>query len=150
MANCPRCGKENEVGARFCARCGINLESVAQPAEATGEVMYCYRHPKVVTVVRCGKCERPICPKCMVMSAAGQRCRDCARPTTKVTGRGLLYDLTVPFRGIGREPYKIYLFLIIASMLFGLVRGCTCGPRRADVVAPDDEPVPTKTSGTKF
>ena len=40
--------------------------------------MYCYRHPKTETAVRCGKCDRPICPRCMVPGPAGMRCPDCA------------------------------------------------------------------------
>ncbi len=40
--------------------------------------MQCYRHPKVETGVSCGRCERPICIKCMVSGPAGMRCRDCA------------------------------------------------------------------------
>lgn len=40
--------------------------------------MYCVRHPKVETLVRCGKCDRPICTDCMVVGPAGVRCRDCA------------------------------------------------------------------------
>jgi len=39
--------------------------------------MQCARH-KVETFLRCGKCETPICPDCMVVSPAGTRCRDCA------------------------------------------------------------------------
>ncbi len=38
----------------------------------------CYRHPKVETLVRCGKCDRPICPNCMISGPAGMRCPDCA------------------------------------------------------------------------
>lgn len=46
--------------------------------------MLCYRHPKVETNVSCGKCDRPICPRCMVAGPAGMRCSDCAslRKTT--------------------------------------------------------------------
>ncbi len=40
--------------------------------------MQCYRHPRVETAVSCGKCDRPICPKCMVAGPAGMRCPDCA------------------------------------------------------------------------
>ena len=40
--------------------------------------MYCYRHPKVETAVSCGKCDRPLCPRCMVPGPAGMRCPDCA------------------------------------------------------------------------
>lgn len=41
--------------------------------------MQCYRHPQVETFVRCGRCDRPICPRCMVSGPVGMRCRECAR-----------------------------------------------------------------------
>lgn len=40
--------------------------------------MQCARHPKVETRLACGRCETPICPKCMVMTDVGARCPDCA------------------------------------------------------------------------
>jgi len=39
--------------------------------------MRCPVH-NVETVIRCGKCETPVCPKCSVIGPAGIRCRDCA------------------------------------------------------------------------
>ncbi|MDO8587530.1 MAG: B-box zinc finger protein [Armatimonadota bacterium] len=39
---------------------------------------YCARHPKEETAVRCASCETPICPKCMVSTPVGMKCRDCA------------------------------------------------------------------------
>ena len=46
------------------------------PAETTG-AMVCAKH-NVETFLRCGKCDTPICPDCMVISPAGTRCRECA------------------------------------------------------------------------
>jgi hypothetical protein len=43
------------------------------------ETTYCARHPGVETALRCGRCDTLICPKCMVMSPVGSRCRDCAQ-----------------------------------------------------------------------
>jgi len=43
--------------------------------------LYCARHPKVETNLRCGKCEQPICPKCVVQTPVGARCPDCAKLT---------------------------------------------------------------------
>jgi hypothetical protein len=40
--------------------------------------MQCARHPSVETELACGKCETPICPKCLVYTPVGARCRDCA------------------------------------------------------------------------
>lgn len=48
----------------------------------TGE-MTCARHPKVETRLACGRCETPICPKCMVITDVGARCPDCA-PSRKL------------------------------------------------------------------
>jgi hypothetical protein len=39
----------------------------------------CANHPKVETGVRCSDCGKPICPDCMVQSAVGIKCRECAR-----------------------------------------------------------------------
>jgi hypothetical protein len=39
--------------------------------------LYCYRHPKSETYVRCGRCDQPICPRCAVQGPVGFRCRQC-------------------------------------------------------------------------
>ena len=39
----------------------------------------CARHPHTETVLRCGRCDTPICPRCAVMSPVGARCPDCAQ-----------------------------------------------------------------------
>lgn len=38
---------------------------------------YCARHPKVETAVTCASCGKPICPKCMVYTPVGIKCREC-------------------------------------------------------------------------
>lgn len=49
----------------------------------------CAAHPDVETNLRCGKCGTPICPKCMVTTPVGARCRECARlyvlPTYRIS-----------------------------------------------------------------
>ena len=53
--------------------------------------MKCATHPDVETNLRCGKCDKPICPKCMVQTPVGARCPDCAKlyklPTYRVSAR---------------------------------------------------------------
>jgi hypothetical protein len=44
--------------------------------------MYCARHPKVETVLCCGRCMTPICPKCSVAGAVGMLCPNCASNRT--------------------------------------------------------------------
>ena len=43
--------------------------------------MYCARHSKIETNLKCGKCDKPICPKCTVQTPVGARCPDCAGRT---------------------------------------------------------------------
>lgn len=40
--------------------------------------MRCARHPKVETGLACGRCDTPICPRCLVMTDVGARCPTCA------------------------------------------------------------------------
>ncbi len=51
--------------------------------------MRCAAHPDTETTLRCGKCGRPICPRCLVQTPVGARCPDCARlsklPTYRVS-----------------------------------------------------------------
>ena len=53
--------------------------------------MKCAAHPEVETNLRCGKCGKPICPKCMVQTPVGARCPDCAKlyklPTYRVSAK---------------------------------------------------------------
>jgi hypothetical protein len=53
--------------------------SSAAGTEPADVALHCANHPKVETYVRCSNCGKPICTDCMVQSAVGIKCRDCAR-----------------------------------------------------------------------
>ena len=48
-------------------------------APPTDETLRCARHPGTETVLRCGRCETPICPRCLVATPVGARCPTCAQ-----------------------------------------------------------------------
>jgi hypothetical protein len=45
--------------------------------------MFCANHPGVETTLRCNRCEKPICPKCAVLTPTGYRCKECVRGQQK-------------------------------------------------------------------
>src|SRR5690349_7239594 len=103
----------------------VNTMTQETPAGETpsqpDEVMYCATHPKVETTLRCGKCGTPICPKCMVMTPVGARCRTCAnvRPMAmyevkpELLLRGLLAGVVSALIGAA-----IFLFFLRAFIFF--------------------------------
>jgi hypothetical protein len=72
-------------------------------ADADTGPLYCYRHPKNETYVRCGRCDQPICPKCAVQGPVGFRCRECglvkSAAVTDFTARQLALGLAIPLGG---------------------------------------------------
>ncbi len=64
--------------------------------------MKCATHPKIETNLRCGKCGKPICPRCLVQTLVGARCPDCARlyklPTYSISTK---YYLRAVGTGVG-------------------------------------------------
>lgn len=41
------------------------------------EATYCVNHPQTETLLRCNKCGKPVCMKCVERTPVGYRCREC-------------------------------------------------------------------------
>ncbi|MGV9250740.1 rhomboid family intramembrane serine protease [Streptomyces sp. NPDC003697] len=87
----------------------------------------CYRHPGRETGVRCTRCERPICPECMVSASVGFQCPDCVRTGS---GTGHARDASRPRTLAGgtvtsdpRLVTKILIGLNLALFLVQLAVG---------------------------
>jgi membrane associated rhomboid family serine protease len=91
-------------------------DQLPSPPAPTIEV--CYRHPDVQTRVHCTRCERPICPDCMIPAPVGFQCPECVeearREFRKGPGR--------PFRG-GISVTKALLVAIAIPFVIEIVVG---------------------------
>jgi membrane associated rhomboid family serine protease len=72
--------------------------------KVSSTVATCYRHPDRETGIRCQRCERPVCPDCMIPAPVGVQCAECVRasPSRIVSGRALL---------LGHRPYLTYTLI---------------------------------------
>jgi hypothetical protein len=65
------------------AQAGLALlegeEETPPPPTAEPQTPYCTYHPSRTTLLRCSKCETPICPDCAIATPVGYRCRECAQ-----------------------------------------------------------------------
>ena len=63
----------------------------------TPPILYCANHPKVETTLRCNYCEKPICPRCAVLTPTGYRCRECVRGRQKIFENAQWFDNVLAF-----------------------------------------------------
>ena len=77
----------------------------------------CYRHGDRETYVRCSRCDRPICPDCMIEAPVGFQCPECVREGNKELRQGR----TIAGGAIHRDPVLITKILVgVNVFLFGL------------------------------
>lgn len=109
---------------------------------AVGEVMYCANHPDVETLLRCNKCNKPICMKCAVQTPVGYRCVDCVRLQQNVyytaTSKDNLIGFGVAFVvTLVATPISAFLFRMFPGFIGFLVAfftGSAAGSGLAQIV----------------
>ncbi|MFI0738016.1 rhomboid family intramembrane serine protease [Streptomyces sp. NPDC021100] len=94
------------------------------------QAVCCYRHPDRETGIRCTRCERPICPDCMVNASVGFHCPECSGGGSG-PGRGDDRQDTAPRTAGGSverpgDPFlvtKVLLGINIAIWIAVMVKG---------------------------
>ncbi len=101
---------------------------------------YCATHPEVETELACGKCDRYICPRCMVQTPVGARCRECAqlrRPPMYSLGPASVARVAGAAVGVGAAVGLVWGLLVPGFGLLGffmLFLGMFAGYGMANVV----------------
>ena len=127
---CSNCGAENEGEPNFCSDCGVKFvpipAAVPVPGDETG-LYYCCKHKKEQTRVTCGRCERPICTKCMMIGHAGVRCKQCAKGKVGIRPAGVAHDVAGGLKGLfgslARTPGGLWIMWIVVMAILGSLCG---------------------------
>ena len=90
--------------------------------------LYCYIHPQRETMLRCNRCERPICNECAVLTPTGYRCKECIRGQQKTfdTSRPLDLPLAVIVAGVlsflgSFLAGFLWFFVLMAAPIVGVI-----------------------------
>ena len=69
---------------------------------------HCYRHPNREAGVKCRRCERPICPDCMISAPVGFQCPSCVKGAPAVR----------TMRSLRRDPYVTWVLVAANVAIF--------------------------------
>jgi hypothetical protein len=59
------------------------------------DTLYCVNHPQTATSLRCNRCGKPVCTRCIVRTPVGYRCRECVRGQQQIFETVVWYDYIV-------------------------------------------------------
>lgn len=76
-------------------------------------VLYCANHPDTETLLRCNRCNKPICLRCAVRTPVGYRCRECVAEQRALFYTGVAWDYPIAAAVTG-------LLFALAGFLFSL------------------------------
>ncbi|UUU23475.1 rhomboid family intramembrane serine protease [Streptomyces sp. DSM 40750] len=108
------------------------MDQVPSSSQDAQSLPTCYRHPDRETGVRCTRCERPICPECMVSASVGFQCPECVRSGS---GTGHAPSASAPRTlaggAVAADPRLLTKILVGVNLLLFLVQ-MSAGDRFTD------------------
>ena len=60
-------------------------------------VMVCANHPDRETLLRCNRCDKPICSECAILTPVGYRCKECIQGQQKIFDTARWFDPIISF-----------------------------------------------------
>ncbi len=121
-----------EASRQLEAAIGTAPSDVVPPDD---EVLFCVNHPSVETALRCNRCGKPICTRCMVRTPVGYRCRECVGQQQAVFFSGGPVDYVIA--GVVSLVLGLlagWLMGALGSWWFSLILGPVFGGAMAEVV----------------
>ncbi|MCS6845297.1 MAG: tetratricopeptide repeat protein [Caldilineales bacterium] len=106
--------------------------SGAAPSAAAGQALVCVNHPDTETTLRCNRCGRPMCVRCVELTEVGYRCKECIRAQQSVFFTADVRDyVVVALVSFGLALIAtpvIELLLGLLGLFFGIILAIFLGP----------------------
>lgn len=101
--------------------------------DVTAETFYCANHPQTPTQLRCNKCGKPVCAKCVVRTPVGYRCKECLRVQQQVFETALWYDYVIA-GGLAALLAGLAGFFAVFAQFFVILLAPVAGGVIAEIV----------------
>jgi hypothetical protein len=96
--------------------------------------LYCANHPDRETMLRCNRCNKPICYQCAVLTPVGYRCKECVREQQNVYYNAERLDLPIGAAigfalgaGVGALAYAFLGLLGLIGFIIAFFAGPAAG-----------------------
>lgn len=108
------------------------------PVES-GETVFCVNHPDTETTLRCNRCGRPVCVRCVELTEVGYRCKDCIREQQNTFFNAVSTDYVVvavvSFLLAALAAPLIEVLLGIFGLFLGIILAVVLGPAVGGIAA---------------
>jgi len=99
---------------------------------AADQVLTCANHPDTETTLRCNRCGKPVCVRCVELTEVGYRCKECIREQQNVFFTAEVKDYfvlaIVSFVLAALATPVIELLLGLLGLFFGIILAVFLGP----------------------
>ena len=85
------------------------------------ESIYCANHPTRETLLRCNRCEKPICTSCAVRTPTGYRCKECVNAQKKKFNTAEWYDYLIGITATSALSLGASLLVVLGSFLTAFI-----------------------------